>query len=341
MKALVAIKKNDVRFTEIDKPKIYKSEEVLIKIKGSGICGSDSIFFNDKEDFSWVRYPVVIGHEFAGVVEEVGKDVVKIKEGDHVVVENYIRCGRCWYCKTGKYFLCDNHGEYGFTQNGGFSEYCTINQNNLIKIPKNIDFKYSGIIENIATALRACRKTKLKFGSKVLVFGAGPLGTLIALISKSLGAEVVVVSTGEARLKRLRQMDLYEVLNVRKIDIKSWVIDNTNGKGIDIIFDTSGSSEPILYSSQIIKKAGKIIIMGITGRKLCEIDYDNLVLKEVEIIGSVSGMGYFEEAVKTIQKNIIDLDMLITHSFKLCDIFTAFKYESERIEGAIKVVILQ
>ena len=341
MEALVAYGNKKVKLVKIKNPDINNEEQVLLKVKGSGICGSDHIFFDSKTTLEWVRYPVIIGHEFAGTIEKVGKNVRDLQIGDHVVVDNYLRCGKCWYCKIGKYFLCDYHAELGQTIDGGFAEYCVVPQTNIVKIPKEIDFKYAAIIENIATALRTCRRVGIKFGNSIVVIGAGPLGTLIAKISNAMGAKVTVVSRGEARLNRIEKMGFHRVINSSKQDWKSLILENTSHKGVDIVFETSGSVETTLIASQIIRKAGKLVLLSITGGGKANIDLDRVVLGEIEIIGSVSGMGYFEEAIRMLEDRIIDLGDFITHTFGLNDILKAFKYERERIEGAIKIVILQ
>ena len=341
MKALVAYGNKKVCLEEVKDPEINNDDQVILKVKGSGICGSDHIFFDDKTVLDWVRYPVIIGHEFAGIVEKVGKNVKDLKVGDHVVVDNYLRCGKCWYCKVGKYFLCDNHAELGFTINGGFAEYSVVPQTNLVKIPKNFNFKYAAIIENVATALRTCRKVNIKFGDQVVVIGAGPLGALIALVSKAMGAEVIVVSRGGARLKRIKKMGFYKVISSVEQDWESLILKDTDYKGVNIVFEASGSSEPILRATRIVKKAGKLILLGVTGGQIANIDLDRIVLGEIEIIGSISGMGFFEEAIKMIENKIINLENVITHTLSLDEILKAFKYERDRTEGAIKIVILQ
>lgn len=341
MDAVVCFGDHKFEYRKIKKPIIKDANEVIIKVKGTGICGSDHMLFEGTKSVFFIKYPVVPGHEFAGIVEEVGKGVKKFSIGDHVVVDNYLRCGECWYCKTGDYFQCDYHTELGFTINGGLAEYCAIPDSNLVKLPKDMDFKYAAIIENIATAIRACKKVRMRFGNKVVVIGAGPLGTLIALISKYLGCDVIVVSRGQSRLNRIEKMGFYRVLNSSEVNWEEEILKDTDGLGADVVFEASGSSQTILKCSRIIRKKGTLVLMGITGGNTGEIDVDRIMLGEMNIVGSISGQGTFEEAIKLAGRITKDLDKVITHTFKLSDVLTALKYEKERIEGAIKVVILQ
>ena len=341
MLALVAHGKNIVTLEQVSKPNLIREDQALIKVKGTGICGSDDIFFSDKTTEECVNYPVIIGHEFTGIIEQIKDDRYYLKPGDHVVVDNYLRCGKCEYCKSGKYYLCDYHAEIGLTMNGGFAEYCLVPVTNLVKIPINMDFKNAAIIENVATALRTCRRADIRYGYKVIILGGGPLGLLIGLISKALGAEVTVISRGEARLKRISQMNFDKTLNSTNQDWKSMIVKDTKKCGVDVVFDTTGSNETILSATEIINKTGKLFLLGITGGKIGNIDLDKIVLNEIEIVGSVSGMGYFEETVRLIENKVIDLNPLVTHTFSLKEVLKAFKYANERIEGAIKVVVLQ
>lgn len=340
MIALVAFGNKKVSLEEVEKPCLTNNNQALIKVKGSGICGSDHIFFDDKVTLDWVKYPVIVGHEFAGIIEKIGDDKKGLEVGDHVVIDNYLRCGKCIYCKTGRYFLCDYHAELGQTINGGFAEYCVVPITNLVKIPSNMDFKHAAIIENVATALRACRRANIRFGQKVVIIGAGTLGVLIGLISKTMGADVTIVSRG-ARLTRIEQLNFCKVINSTNQDWKSIILKDTDNAGAEVVFEASGSIEPLLKASQIINKTGKLFLLGVTGGKIGSIALDKIVLNEIEIIGSVSGMGYFEEAVKLVENKIINLDQIISHTFNLAEVLEAFRYESERIEGAIKIVILQ
>lgn len=340
MLALVAHGNKKVLLEKVEKPYLNKNNEALIRVKGTGICGSDRIFFNDRMTLDWVKYPVIIGHEFAGIIEKIGNNKDGLKIGDHIVADNYLRCGRCIYCKTGRYFLCENHEELGQTIDGGFTEFCLVPIMNLVKIPEDMDFKYAAVIENVATALRSCRRANITFGHKVVVIGAGPLGVLIALISQAMGADVILISRGK-RLKRIKQMNFYKVTDSSIHDWKTMILKDTNNRGVDTVFEASGSIEPVLQASQIICKTGKLFLLGLTGGKLGKIDLDKIVLNEIEIIGSISGMGYFEEAIKLIKNKFIDLDKIVTHTFSLQEVLKAFKYESERVDGAIKIVILQ
>ena len=155
-----------------------------------------------------------------------------------------------------------------------------------------------------------------------------------------MGADVTIVSRG-VRLTRIEQLNFCKVINSTNQDWESTILKDTNNSGVGTVFEASGSTEPILQASQIISKTGKLFLLGVTGGKIGKIALDKIVLNEIEIIGSVSGMGYFEEAIKLVENKIINLDQIITHTFSLSKVLKAFKYESERVEGAIKIVILQ
>lgn len=338
MKAVVCYGNHVVKFEEIPMPKV-KPGHVLIKVKATGICGTDhAIFAGHGPD--WTKYPVVPGHEYTGVVEEVGEGVADIKVNDRVVVDNYLRCGKCWYCKNGHYFLCDHHAEVGMTINGGFAEYSLIPETNLVKIPETLSVVDAVLTEPVATALRACRSAGIRFGDKVVVLGCGPLGVLIAQIGVLMGGRVILVGRGE-RLKMFKRISLETVIDSSSGDWVEQVKYQVGKAGADVVFEVTGSEKLIYASIELLKKMGRLILMGVTWGKKGEISPDTIVLKEIQILGKVSGMGFFEEAIGLLAEKKIDPALNLTHKFPLDKYQDAIRYEEERIEGAIKVVVTQ
>lgn len=339
MKAVVCYGNHVLKIKEIPRPKV-KPGHVLIHVKATGICGTDHAIFAGHGP-PWTRYPIVPGHEYSGVVAEVGQGVASVQVGDAVVVDNYLRCGGCWYCKNGYYFLCDNHTEVGMTINGGFAEYSLLPETNVVRIPKTLSVVDAVLTEPVATALRACRGAGIRFNDKVVVLGCGPLGILIAQISKLMGAQVILVGRGE-RLKRVEKMSFDAVINFFSSGQgMAQVQEKAGSAGVDVVFDVTGSEELIYASVELLKRMGRLILLGITWGKKAEIPPDAIVLKEIQILGKVSGMGFFEEAIGLLSERKINPVLNLTHTFPLDQYQQAIRYEKERIEGAIKVAIVQ
>ena len=338
MKAVVCYGNHVLKFEEIQRPEV-KPGHVLIKVKAAGICGTDHAIFAGHGP-AWTKYPVVPGHEYSGVVDEIGEGVTGIKVNDAVVVDNYLRCGKCWYCKNGYYFLCDHHAEVGMTINGGFAEYSLIPETNLVKIPETLSVVDAVLTEPAATALRACRSAGIRFGDKVVVLGCGPLGILISQISILMGGRVTLVGRGE-RLKRVKEIPLEVVIDSSAGDWAAQVKKQVGRAGADVVFEVTGSEKLIYASIELLKKMGRLILMGVTWGKKAEISLDTVVLKEIQILGKVSGMGFFEEAIGLLAEKRINPALNLTHKFSLDEYREAIRYEKERIEGAIKVAIVQ
>ena len=242
---------------------------------------------------------MVPGHEISGEVEDVASDVDIVKVGANVVVDNYLRCGHCWYCKNGHYFLCEHHAEVGMTINGGFAEYCLVPQTNLVPIPENVSVVDAVLTEPLANALRACRSARINLDNTVVVLGCGSLAALVALVSKLMGAKVIIIGRGN-RLERIRKMCFNVIIDSSKQDWVTEVFEATNQEGADVMFDITGSSKLICPAIGLLKKKGRFILMGIS-RDNAEIPVFDIVLKEIELLGKVSGMGYFEEAINLIE----------------------------------------
>jgi len=337
MKAVVCRGDNTLTLEDIPKPKT-KPGHVLVNVKACAICGTDASIFAGKGP-SWTKYPIVPGHELSGVVEEVADSTSRFEPGCAVAVDNYLRCGGCWYCKNGYYFLCDYHTEIGMTIDGGFAEYCLVPETNLVKVPDGLSVVTAVLTEPTATALRACREANIKFGHSVVVLGCGPLGVLISQIAVLMGAKVTVVGRGR-RLGRVRKMNLDAVLDSSQDDWEAAIWDSVKPAGVDILFDITGSEKLLLPSIRLMKKKGHLVLMGLTGGKRAEVLFDTLVLNEIEIIGKVSGMGYFEEALRLLASERIGPGF-ITHTFPLERFEEAVRYDRERIDGAIKVAVVQ
>ena len=336
MKAVVCYGDNVLKLEEKPKPEA-SGRGVLIKVSAAGICGSDHAVFSGK-GLSWARYPVTPGHECSGVVEEVGEEVKGFQKGDGVAVDNYLCCGKCKYCKTGRYFLCEEHAEIGMTIDGGFAEYCVVPDTNLVKLPEGLSPVEAVLVEPLATALRACYDARICAGDRVVVLGCGPLGALLAHVSCLMGGSVYLVGRGE-RLQWARKKLSAVCVDSTKA---GWadVLRKEIGGGAEVAFEASGASDMVLTGTSLLRKTGRLILMGITTGKSGEIPIDDIVLTEKEVIGRVSGMGMFEEAVRLMATKKVDPELFITHRFSLSDYRKAIETEAKRIEGAIKVILV-
>lgn len=231
MKALVKYGKgeNDIELREIPEP-IPQANEVKVKVEATGICGTDLY------GYSALKPPVVLGHETAGVVVEVGEEVKDIKAGDRVTTETtaYI-CGQCKFCQSKDYNLCIYRKGLGSAVNGAFAEYFVIRKESIHQIPPHIDFNSASLFEPLSCAAHAVmEQANLLPHEIVLVLGPGPLGLLTAQIAKSLGAKVILcgIEGDEKRLSTAEKFGINQIFNIKKKDIKNYLSKLTDRKSV-------------------------------------------------------------------------------------------------------------
>jgi len=344
MKALMLFNKRNLKLVDVEKPSI-EDNKVLIKVAYSSICGSDLALIEGSGP-NWTKLPIVPGHEISGIIEEVGRNVNNVRIGDKVIVDNYINCNSCYYCKKGEYFYCDNHSEPGFSQNGGFTEYCLLPSVNVVKIPKGLSLKHAVITEPTANALKACNAAEIKKREIVLILGCGPIGLIVAMLCKSMGARVIVLGRGE-RFKRFERFNFERLIDTNK---ENWVevinenyghyTQNWGLEAIDKFIDATQTGTLIYDSIKLLKRKGKGILIGLSKNdNALFIPRNDIVIKDIKLIGSTSGQGYFYEALNCLLARDVDAEKIITHVFPLEDALRAFEVSKKRIEGAMKVII--
>jgi 2-desacetyl-2-hydroxyethyl bacteriochlorophyllide A dehydrogenase len=343
MKALLTKGQGDLNLVDLQKPKVLPGH-VILKTAYASVCGTD--FYIIRGDGPpWTSYPVVLGHEFSGVIEEVGEKVEDLKIGDEVVVDNYISCGACYYCKKGAYFYCDHHREPGITLNGGFAEYCLLPGTNVVKVPKGLSLKDAVIAEPTGNCLKACTDGNIKNGESVLILGCGPISALTGMICRSRGARVIVLGRGE-RLKRFEAMGFELLIDTAK---ENWVrrIEEGYGKyhpqwgmeAVDVVIDGTQTGEMISDSIKFVRRRGRVILIGLKKGQMVSLPRNDVVLKDIHVLGSTSGMGYFFESLQLIHKGDVDASKIITHTFKLSEAVSAYEFFNQRKEGSLKVAV--
>lgn len=291
MKALLK-KENgygNMELVEIDEPTI-SSDQVKIKVAYSGICGSD--IHSYKGEYKNIRPPVVLGHEFSGIVVDVGSNVKGIKVGDKVTSETtYYICGTCDYCKSGDYNLCSNRKGIGTQVNGSFAEYVVTRKESVHILPDNVDLLSASITEPLACCVHAAlEKTNIEMGDVVLIFGPGPIGLLTAQIVKARGAFVVLAGMTRDidRLKIALDLGIDKVVDIQQENLDEIVKNHTNGYGVDKVFECSGSIKAVNSGLKLLRKKGVMVQVGLFANSLNEIDQEKIIQKEISYIGSRS-----------------------------------------------------
>lgn len=303
-------------------PDLHPGEgEVTLNVRACCVCGTDRHLLDG--EFKGAVYPLVPGHEFSGVIKEVGAKVTHVKSGDRVAVEPVISCGYCFYCKTGKTNHCLNGMVIGHTKStemkldGGFSEQVTVSVRNLIPLADHVSFEAGSFIANLGTIVYALRRTQIQQGVKVLVFGTGANALILAaLVKKSGAATVVVTGRTKSRLDVALTMGIDEV--VVADDSQEKTLHRIAPRGFDVIFEATGAARIVERAFNYVTPGGKIVIYGIVPPdQNAKINPFDICRKDLQIIGSFSSVNSCIIAQELLANGIVRVEHLISHRFSL------------------------
>lgn len=318
MLAVIKENKNSdfvIKKIEIPKP---KKNEVLIKVKSVGICGTDVYIFKGIQN---VSYPIVPGHEFSGIIVEVGDSVKNFNKGDHVLPGIVANCGKCIYCKQGLESLCDNIYEIGISGNGGFAEYAIVPEKVLHLLPKNMSFNQGASVEPIAAAYHSIMKSNITNKDTVAVFGPGPIGLYALQIARIEGARRIIVVGTEGDENRLNIASLLGadlVVNCNKEDINTKIKEYTQGKMVDVVVEATGVPGTVETCLKVLCKNGRLCLTGIFHQPSSFLTLSNIVRKEIRIKGSYCYTWQdFENCIYLVNSGRIEVEPIITHEFPL------------------------
>ena len=343
MRALVLHGIGDLRYEEVEIPKI-EEDEALIKVKVSGICGSDVPRVMEKGTYS---FPLIPGHEFSGEVVEVRKGK-NFHVGDRVGVYPLLPCLSCSYCKRGMYNLCDSYLYLGSRINGGFAEYVKVPLSNLIHLPPEIGFEEAALTEPASVALHALRRGKIDAGDKVIIFGAGPIGLFCAQWALIMGAFPLVVDIVDEKLEVAKSLGIFSVFNSLKENLLERIMDETEGRGADVAVEAAGVSKTVIQCIELVRKRGKIILLGnIKGSTVLEEKFLSLILrKELNLYGSWNSdftelpKNEWKITLEQMKKGKLQCKSLISHRFKLSEGVEVFKKLNQDKKKFHKVVFI-
>jgi 2-desacetyl-2-hydroxyethyl bacteriochlorophyllide A dehydrogenase len=331
LKALLKTKKGK-GYLEIEDVPIpgINDNEVLIKVHYSGICGTDIHIFSDQ--FPIYYPPVILGHEFSGEIVHIGGKVTSWKVGDRVVAEcQSLVCGKCRYCRTGHPEACSSKRSPGWGINGSFAEYIKMPSWLLHKIPDNVSYTEAALTEPAAVCSQAIySRSKLETGDFVVVLGSGPIGIIIAKMAIIGGASKVLI-TGidqdeQYRFKLAKKMGIEYTVNVNKVNLEEIVNELTNGLGADLVVEATGVESAINQAFEIVRKLGKITVVGIPGQNKSNIKWLAASFKALDVSFSFSSQYQdWVRVLKLFENRSIDLTKLITHEFELDNWKIAFE----------------
>lgn len=346
MNALVLHAIGDARYEEIAQPE-PKEGQVMVRVSFCGICNSDIPRFFGKGPYS---FPLVCGHEFAGVVDRIGTGVTQFAPGDRVAVFPLLWCGDCGSCERGRYAQCLKYDYLGSRSNGAFAEYVVAPARNLLRVADCLSLEEAAMIEPAAVALHALRRAGgCSVGESVAAFGAGPIGLMVAQWARAMGAaKIMLVDMVSEKLNLASSFGFQHVIDLRAADPVAEVERMTNGLGADISVDAAGVPQATVQAMRTARHGGKIVLLGNpTGDVTLPAELiSRLMRREVQIVGTWnSNYGVFGEdddwhrSLAGMASGTIDVKPLVTHRVPLSGAMNALRMIKDRTEFYCKVLI--
>jgi L-iditol 2-dehydrogenase len=341
MQALVLSEYKKLELQEMAKPE-PKADELLIRIRACGICGSDVHGY----DGSTGRRlpPIVMGHEAAGEVEAVGAEVRGFKAGDRVTFDSTVYCGKCFFCRKGLVNLCDDREVIGvstpaFRRMGAFAEYVCVPERIAYLLPDNMPFAHAALIEAVSVAMHAVAITPIALEDTAVVVGAGMIGLLTMQAARLAGAgRVIAVDVDEARLEMARGLGATVVLNSRNVDAVAEIQKLTAGRGADVALECVGATAPVKTAIECVRKGGAVTLVGNVTPTI-EIGLQSVVTRQIRVQGSCASSGEYPACITAISRGAIKVDPLLSARAPLTEGALWFERLYAREAGLLKVVL--
>ena len=329
MKAAVYHGRGDIRVEERPEPET-RPGTVKVKVDWCGICGTDLHEYEEGPIFvpapghphplTNETLPLILGHEFAGVVSELGAGVTHLREGDRVAVEPIYACGVCNECERGDYHLCRKLGFHGLCGGGGGFSEATVVPAKYAHTLGDLDTEAGAVVEPLAVAFHAVRKSGLRAGDVAVVYGAGPIGQAAICCLKAAGAGLIaVVEIAAARQEMARSLKADLVLDPRQVDVADELLKVTSGRGADVAFDCAGLNATVQSAMAAVKRGGTFVMLAIWGHP-AEFDMLALVLREINLVGSICYNRDFPRVINLLRDGRIDPMPMITERIGIDDI---------------------
>ncbi|WP_436907714.1 zinc-dependent alcohol dehydrogenase [Halosimplex marinum] len=327
MKAIIQTDAHSVETQELERPSIA-ADQVLVRVHSAGVCGSDAHAFEYDGGYEWIPIPRIMGHEYSGEVVEVGPEVTGFAEGDKIVEEPIHHCGDCFQCKNGQANVCQNFSITGMHRDGAYTEFVAVDPDYLHAVPEEVPLRHAAITEPTSIATRAVLDQSVTTpGDDILVEGPGPIGALVAIVADSLGANVVVsglAQDDEYRLPLIEDLGI-DTINVEVDSLETRAEAMTDGRGFDVVFDSTGHHSGIGTAAEHVRKGGQIVVVGIPNEP-SELSLTSLVRGEVDINTSYgSTWTNFEQALRLMERGEIPVDDIIDTSYSTADPAAAFE----------------
>ena len=341
MKAMLLTEYKNLTVTEFPMPEV-SANDVLVQVRACGICGSDIHGY----DGSTGRRipPLVMGHEAAGVITEIGSQVTSFKVGDRVTFDSTVSCGQCFFCRRGDINLCDNRmvlgvscGEY--RRHGAFAEYVSVPQHICYLLPEGLPFEHAAMIEAVSIAVHAANRTPVSLGDTAVVVGSGMIGLLVIQAMRLAGCgRIIAVDLEENRLEKAKELGADIGLKGDAVDVPAEVRKLTGGRGADVVLEVVGVAATVNTAIACARKGGSVTLVGNLSPKV-EMPLQVIVTKELTIHGSCASRGEYPACIELLERRAIRVEPLITATISLNEGPGWFQRLYVGEPGAMKVIV--
>ena len=312
-------------------------DEVLLRIKRIGVCGSDVHVWGGKHPYT--SYPVVQGHEFSAEVVTVGPEAANVRPGDKVTAIPQLVCGQCRPCQRGDYHICDALRVQGFQAPGCAQELFVTNSSMIVPLPETFSFEQGALVEPVAVAVHAVSKAGGVPGKNTAVLGAGPIGNLVAQVARAEGANVLITDLSEYRLRIAGECGIQTVSNARDEELSDAAQRAFGDEGFDVAIECVGVAATIGDAIENVQKGGTIVVVGVFGEKP-SVNLGFVQDRELRLHGTLMYQrGDYEKAVQLIASGAVATEPLLSKHFPMEQYAEAYRYIEEQRDGVMKVVI--
>jgi 2-desacetyl-2-hydroxyethyl bacteriochlorophyllide A dehydrogenase len=327
----------NLEIRDVPVPKLGNCQDVLIKVKVAGICGSDIHIYHGTSPVA--TYPRIIGHEIAGEVLQVGDQVTAFKPGDHVVMDPVVGCGTCYPCSVGRPNVCANLKVHGVHVDGGYQEYMVLPATGLHKVSAAISWEKAVLVEPFTVAAQVASRGEVVPQDTVFIMGAGPSGLAILLVVKKIGARCIISDLVESRLDMARKMGADLAINVTSCDVETRLKEETDGFGPNVIIDAVCNTCSFEDAVRMASSAGRIVLLGFSDQPSA-IAQLNITAKELDVKGSRLHSHKFPQVIQWFEAaGAFDPTALISHRFHFTEIVKAIAQVEQNPIDTIKVIL--
>jgi L-iditol 2-dehydrogenase len=341
LKALLLTDYKQLQYTDVADPE-FGPRDVLVRVRACGICGSDIHGYDGSSGRR--RPPLVMGHEAAGEVAQIGDQVTRFAPGDRITFDSTVSCGDCHYCRRGDINLCDSRRVLGvscedYRQHGAFAQFVVVPEHICYRLPDTLSFEHAALIEAVSIAVHAASRTPIQLGDTAIVVGTGMIGLLVVQAVRLAGcSRVIAVDLDPGKLETARQLGAHFTLQADQVDVPQEVGRLTAGRGADVALEVVGASGTLQTAIASTRKGGSVTLVGNLAPSV-EVPLQSIVTRELSLFGTCGSRGEYPACIDLLEQGAIQVAPLITATAGLEEGVSWFARLYRGEPGAMKVIL--